>query len=150
MATDEAAETWKEKDMKAFKTLLISAAIAGTMGSVFIANAQYTPIGGDGLAASPKVRQNLNDHKVTPVVEVSRETVRSVSYQAIGTDGIAASPRVRQAINEHQGRATAPALSTEVASVGYRATGPDGITASPRVRQQLNEHPAVMMVARVK
>lgn len=110
------------------------------------AQAQYKAVGDDGIAASPKVRQFLEEQK--RVGTGSSASDRVVGYQAVGADGIAASPRVRQMLAE---RATARATSSEAGqSVGYAAVGKDGIAASPKARQMLNEKGATIQVAPFK
>jgi len=99
------------------------------------ASAQSQITGNDGLAASPRLRQQLNDRKIAisgPIGIIGR-----VGYLATDENGIAASPKLRQQLAE---RKTGASISTPVvASAGYRSTGPDGITASPKLRQQLDE-----------
>lgn len=132
--------------MKNMKAFLIVAALAATFSVTSRANAQNQLAGDDGIAASPKFRQFLNEHK--KVANTPSATVAAVGYQATGDDGIAASPRMRQQINERKTVASTP--STTVTSVGYQPTGADGITASPKRRQQLNEHSTQFMVAPLK
>ena len=137
--------------MKDFKNLLLSAALAGTMGLAYNASAQYKPADEDGIAASPKVRQMLNERKVkTAGAKTGAITVAATVRSGAENDGIAASPKVRQMMGERRAPTSSPVSGSEYATVGYVATGPDGITASPKVRQQLNERTTVLTVAPVK
>ena len=103
------------------------------------ANAQYRAVGDDGIAASPKVRQMLNERTPATANPQAAPIVVAAGVRAAAHDGIAASPKVRQMLEEQNRNAAVPTLSTAIASTGYRATGGDGITASPKLRQQLNE-----------
>jgi hypothetical protein len=138
--------------MKALNHILFASLIAATIGLADSANAQLNA-NDDGIAASPRARQILNERKASArmTAAVSREdAVGSAGQQIIAKDGIAASPKVRQLIDQRPARTTSPVSSSEVASSGYRATGSDGITASPKAREQMNERSAVIMVAPVK
>ncbi len=128
--------------------------MAATVGLAGSARAQYKINEDDGIAASPRVRQFLNERKATRSAAARKEepnTIVRAGYRAVWKDGIAASPRVRQMMNERQTVPNEPMNSSDLASAGYQATGPDGITASPKVREQLNQRrPTVIMVAPVK
>ncbi len=136
--------------MKSLNRILAIAASAAMFGLVNSANAQYRAGGDDGIAASPKYRQFLNESgkRMVKGAPTTSATVAAVGYRATGVDGITASPRLRQIINDSRGVQSTP--GTVVAKVGYRATGNDGITASPRLRQQLNESGRTFMVAPLK
>ena len=128
--------------MKNLSNILSVAVLAGMFSLANRVNAQY--IGEDGIAASPKLRQMLNERK-------SGSTTTSQSVASVSTpseDRIALSPRARQMLNES--RVVASTSSTATASAGYQLKGEDGITASPKGRQQLNERGAHFMVAPVK
>lgn len=136
--------------MKNLNRILALAAFAAVLGLTNNASAQYRGVGDDGIAASPKYRQFLNESgkrmvKGTPSTSA---TVASAGYRATGVDGITASPKLRQFINDSRGVQSTP--GTVVAKVGYRATGDDGITASPKLRQQLDERSQTYMVAPLK
>ena len=121
------------------------------IASMFIgqARAQYRAVGDDGIAASPKVRQMLNERRAAAqAAEAGSTSVASVGYRAVGDDGIAASPKVRQMLDER--KAAAGARSGGGAYAGYRAVGKDSIAASPKVRQQLDERAKQYAVAPVK
>ena len=62
----------------------------------------YQPVGSDGIAASPKYRQLLNEEyaQVNAQLNYPQVASKSVGYQAVGDDGIAASPKFRQLLNE--------------------------------------------------
>jgi hypothetical protein len=132
--------------MKNLKRFLIVAALAATFGLAGRANAQYQPTGDDGITASPRLRQQIDERK--KVSSTPSATAVAVGYRIATDDGIAASPRLRQQLNERKTVVSVP--SSAMASVGYRPTGDDGITASPRLRQQLNERPREIRVAPLK
>jgi hypothetical protein len=139
--------------MKATKAIFLLAVLTGTMVGARTASAQFKPMRDDGITASPRARQLLDDQKNRTSGAVSAtmgNTVAFASNNPVVNDGIAASPRVRQMINERAVLSDERFSTTEVASVGYRATGPDGVTASPKVREQLNQQSSVLMVAPVK
>jgi hypothetical protein len=99
------------------KTILLG--IAAVSVFTFTANAQYHPTGEDGITASPKLRQMLEETK--KVVRSPSATVASVGYQATREDGITASPKLRQLLNEREAVVSTP--SAVIGSVGYRPTG---------------------------
>jgi hypothetical protein len=139
--------------MKNVNRILFAAAIATAFNLAGIANAQVGPNDRDGIAASPKVRQMLNERAASArpgavVHQHETSTVASAGQPAARSVEIAASPKVQQALNER--RTTAGASGNQVASVGYQATGADGISAAPKLRQQLNERHATFTVAPVK
>ena len=133
--------------MKTTTSLLALSAGLFLLASASTSNAQRA-VGDDGIAASPKYRQFLNERGKPMVKGAKSATVASVGYRATGVDGITASPKLRQFINESRGVESTP--GTVVVKVGYRATGDDGITASPKFRQFLDEHPHAYQVAPVK
>jgi hypothetical protein len=125
----------KGNEMKNLNKILMIAAFAAVSGLAGRASAQYQAVGDDGIAAAPKLRQQLNERK--KVTGEPSMTVASVSYQATRADGIAASPKLRRQLEERKTVGIAPAAV--VASAGYEPTGADGITASPKLRERLNE-----------
>jgi hypothetical protein len=69
--------------------------------STSVASVGYKPTGDDGITASPKARQMLDERKTVAAVPATASTaVASVGYQATGADGITASPKLRQQLNE--------------------------------------------------
>src|SRR5437588_39121 len=61
-------------------------------------------VGEDGIAASPRVRQILNERRASNDAACTYPEVssfRDAGYRAIGDDGIAASPKMRAMLNEH-------------------------------------------------
>lgn len=136
--------------MKVLNQLLIAAVVATTLSLAANASAQYKINEDDGIAASPKLRQMLNERKASANASLVASKHYTANTVASANDGIAASPRTRQMIEERKRSATTVASSTAVASAGYRATGADGVTASPRLRQQLNERSGAVMLAPVK
>lgn len=133
--------------MKKLNRIIFAAAVAATLSVVNSATAQFKPVIDDGIAASPRIRQMLDERKV--VAKSSPAEVGLLGYQASGQDGITAPPSIRQRLSEMKTIASTP--SNAFASVGYQATGDDGITASPKVRQQLNERGGTqVMIAPLK
>jgi hypothetical protein len=137
------------KRMKNLNKIVFIAALAASFGLANRASAQCRVVGDDGVAASPRVRQMLDQGSAASCCAASTLAgpIASVGYEA-GTAGIAASPKVRQMLSAKQAVVGAP--SAGVASAGYQATGADGITASPKARQQLDEQDARFMVAPLK
>jgi hypothetical protein len=137
----------ERKAMKNLNKITLVAAFAAIFSLANQASAQYKHIGEEGIAASPRLQQMLNERK--HVAGAPTVTFALVGYRPTGDDGITASPKLRQMLDERRTVASAP--STAVASVGYVATGADGITASPRLRQQMNERGMpVFMIAPLK
>lgn len=137
----------KDQNMKNLNRILFAAAVAATFSLVNSANAQYQATGGDGITASPKVRQQLNERaaatRVAAVTPAMNVTYRNPA------DGITGSPKVRQMLAERK-VVVSGAASTEVAAAGYRATGSDGITASPKLREQLDARGTQFLIAPLK
>jgi hypothetical protein len=133
--------------MKNLNKVLFAAAIAATMSLANNASAQYKATGDDGIAASPKARQMLNDRAAAARAASVTSTV-TVAYRN-PAEGVTASPKARQML---AGRrvVVSGAPAAEVASAGYRATGADGITASPKFRTQLGERSTPIMIAPLK
>ncbi len=113
---------------------IIAAATAAVVISILPASAQYRAVADDGIAASPKVRQMLDEHARSAAMA---QVTPAVGYRAVGTDGIAASPKLRAALDERSSYVAVAEPATAIAAAGYRATGQDGITASPKLREQL-------------
>ena len=138
----------KNKNMKTTTTLMALSAGILLLGSATQGHAQYRAVGDDGIAASPKLRQFLNESGKRMVKGTPSTAVVSVGYRATGADGITASPKLRQFIDASRGvESTGP---TVVVNVGYRPTGDDGITASPKLRQLLNERNGAYQIAPLK
>ena len=134
--------------MKTLNKILFAAAFATAFSLANQASAQYKPTGDDGVTASPRVRQMLNERAAAARVAPSIPG-GTITYQAPRQEGVAASPKVHQLLAAQKVIVSATP-SSEVASAGYRATGSDGIAASPRVRQLLNERNTTFMIAPVK
>ena len=131
--------------MKIINSLVILAGATLLLASAGQSKAQYQPIGDDGIAASPKVRQMLNERRAIPAAMGGAEVP---GYQIVGEAGIAASPKVRQMLNEEEVAARTPASGAQAA--GYKPTGDDGITASPKLRQILDEQKGAFEIAPLK
>lgn len=110
--------------------------------------AQSMAVGDDGIAASPKVRQMLNERKARSATTGTRSGAQVAGYKATGDDGITASPKLRQLLDAR--KAAAPATGSTAQVAGYKATGDDGIAASPKLRQMLDERRHVVEVAPLK
>jgi hypothetical protein len=105
---------------------------------------------GDGIAASPRVRQMLNERPARIAASTAAPTVSAPtgSYTAATRNEIAASPKVLQRLSERPVAAHAP--TTDPVIAGYTPTGDDGIAASPKVRQMLNERTPAVQIAPLK
>ena len=123
------------KTKKRFALSAFSAVALLALGAA--APAQYETIGDDGIVASPKLRQLLNERRVVVTTDWDSQTV---GYEATGPDGITASPKMRQFLTDQTCLAVWP--EEESYTVGYVPTGADGITASPKLRQMLDERSA--------
>jgi malonyl CoA-acyl carrier protein transacylase len=130
----------RKKNVKSSNRLLIAAAALALFASAGQIKAQ-SQTAGDGIAASPKVRQMLNERKAREAAP-QQVTINQIVPQA----AIAASPKVQQLRNERP----APVLQANRATATYRATGSDGITASPKVRAMLDEHRQTVEIAPLK
>lgn len=144
----EQAHPTERKNMKNTNLILMVTAVVALLASTSQSNAQYRTVGDDGIAASPKLRQFMNERGKPMVKGTTSTTVVSVGYRATGVDGITASPKLRQQIDASRGVWSTP--GTVLANVGYRATGDDGITASPKLRQILNERQGTYQIAPLK
>lgn len=133
--------------MKQLNLALLTAAV---IGLTYNSNAQYRPTGDDGITASPRVRQMLNERAVSARVASQVTVARTEVENNAPVRSIAASPKLQQMLAESRPAVHTTASNGEVVTVGYQATGTDGVTASPRVRQQLNERSQPIMVAPVK
>jgi len=69
--------------------------------SATVASVGYRATGVDGITASPKLRQFINDSR--GVESMPGTAVVKVGYRATGDDGITASPKLRQFLDERNG-----------------------------------------------
>ena len=134
--------------MKKTNHLIFLAAVSLIFASAVPSKAQYKPVGDDGIAASPKLRQMLNE-RATRLAVTSQSTSRVVGYKPLGDDGITASPKLREILNERAARLTATSESGSRV-VGYKPVGKDGITASPKLRELLDERAGTIQIAPLK
>ena len=126
--------------------LIILAAVTITASFLTQAQAQYRVNEPDGIAASPKVRQMMNERKA-PVIIVAPVSP-TVVVQTSPEPGIAASPKVSQFLAEQ--RANRESMNVVVPSVEPQPAQ-TGIAASPRVQKEMNERtPPVIQVAPLK
>ena len=103
------------------------------------ARAQDQAVNDGSIAASPKVRQMLNDLSRSKAKPQAERAAAYAGNRAPAHHGIAASPKVRMMLAEQAGTPAVMPLSTVIASANYRAVGDDGIAASPKLREQFNE-----------
>ena len=133
--------------MKNLNTVLFTAALAATVSLAANASAQLKPAADDGIAASPKVRQMLDERAAAAQATLSAPV--RVAYHTPETQDVTASPKVLQSLAERKGVvSTTPVV--EMATTGYRPTGADGITASPKLRAQLDERGPAIIIAPLK
>jgi hypothetical protein len=136
------------ENMKTTNLILFTAALAATLTAVNVP-AQYQPTGADGITASPKLRQMLNERQAASRPSVLVPTVITVTSVNPGSKSITASPKVRQML-AGQKVIVSGAPYAEVATAGYEPNSPDGIAASPKVRQRLSERTTEFMIAPLK
>src|SRR5256885_1240913 len=79
--------------------------------------AQYEAVGDDGIAASPKFRQMLNERKAMQSAVGAAEITE---FQPVGDAEIAASPKFREMLNE---RTPASASYEGSPPAGYQPVG---------------------------
>jgi hypothetical protein len=119
--------------MKTLNRVLIAAAVAAVLGVSSSVRAQSQMVGNDGIAASPKLRAQMNERaRVSAVVD------KDLRVAPLST---AASPKV-VAEREALTKAAGAGVASKKAS--------DGIAASPRLRLQMNERPQAVEIAPVK
>lgn len=138
----------KDNIMKNLNKVVFAAAIAATLSLANSASAQYKPTGDDGITASPKIRQLLNERAAATLAAAVSTPSMTVTYRN-PAEGVTASPKVYQMLAERK-VVLSEAPATEVAASGYRPTGTDGITASPKLREQLNERGTQVIIAPLK
>ena len=123
--------------------ILFTAATVASLSLASTALAQYEPVGNDGVAASPKLRQALADRSV----RVGPADASAAVAGACCENNIVASPKVRQTLPAEPKCCAAPSKDSLVSTTSKRN---DGIFASPKVRGQLNERPQQFQIAPVK
>ena len=130
--------------MKNSNKILLFLAIASTLTLASQASAQYQGVSGDGIAASPKVREQMDQSKKTATLHSGQS-----AWSGFLQNAFTASPKLREQLEQRAVARSEP--STAVVSTGYNATGADGITASPKGRQQLDEQSSQqVMIAPLK
>src|SRR5258708_35193499 len=112
--------------MKTMNRILLSVAMATSFAFVSQALAD------DGIAASPKTRQALNDRQVVATTTTSAPAMSCCAVCIPGANATA-SPKVRQMFADQAKSCIASSGGTTVSQVA------DGVAASPKVRAQLNE-----------
>jgi hypothetical protein len=134
--------------MKNLNRILFAAALAATFSLAGKASAQLKPNTDDGIAASPKVRQMLNERAAAVGASVAAPAA-TVVYRNPGLEGVTASPRAQQMLAERK-VVVSGVPAAEVATASYRPNGADGITASPKSRAQLDERSTPIVIAPLK
>ncbi len=119
--------------------ILFAFAIATTLGIATHANAQFKVNEDDGIAASPRVRQMLNERKASKaaaaILKIAPTTDLYAGYRAVGSDGIAASPKVRQMLDEQRVSRIVTTPSQETVIAGYRPVGHHSFSECPPATQ---------------
>jgi hypothetical protein len=123
--------------MKNIDKLLFVAALATSFGLASRAGAQYRIDTEDGIAASPKLRQMMDDRNSAAIIVVPPATPNVPVTDPNLPEGVAASPKIEQMQSNQL--VESPVVADETGPVGYQAAGPDGIAASPKLRQQLED-----------
>src|ERR1700716_1581335 len=110
--------------MKKVTTLLSLGTVALLIGAANPSNAQYQAVGDDGIAASPRLRQILNERQAADSAFCNCSDVaffNDAGYKVTGEDGIAASPKMRQILNERRVAVGSTGSSIESSTgAGYR------------------------------
>jgi hypothetical protein len=137
----------KTNNMKNLNKVLLATALAATFSLAQNASAQFKPTVDDGIAASPRLRQMLDERAAAARVQPATPNV-AITYRNPAA-GVTAPPKTLQMLAERK-VVVSGTPSAEVAAAGYRPTGSDGVTASPKLRQQLDSRGRTFMVAPVK
>jgi hypothetical protein len=127
--------------MKVTNKLFMTGLAMAALIPAFQAHAQYKPTGDDGITASPKLRQRLNEQ-----TKASRSAAASSDNGALNrasSDGVAASPKVRIQLEELKRNAEfASAFPSAGLEPSTTRVPNDGIAASPKLREQMRQFPA--------
>jgi hypothetical protein len=125
--------------MNSLTKFFITSVAMSALLPAFQVHAQYRPTGEDGITASPRLRQMLNER---PAVSRSGSASSDpVLVSGSTRDGIVASSRVNPQITQRKGNITLPP-STDSALASTTKAPNDGIAASPKLRQQMRDHSA--------
>jgi hypothetical protein len=92
----------------------------------------YKTTGDDGIAASPRLRQQMGDRHAMQTAMGGSEIAVSA-----GTSGKVTSTQGTYVVQNEQRVATPTYQSQSIGT--YKTTGDDGIAASPRLRQMMND-----------
>jgi len=127
--------------MKITKALFMTGLAMAALIPALQARAQYRPIGEDGIAASPRLRQKLNEQTVG--WHSASAGSDNIALNRAPGDGIAASPKVQMQLEERKrnGEIGAASSSASIAASTTRVPN-DGIAASPKLREQMRQYPA--------
>lgn len=125
--------------------ILTVAAATVVLGFLGQAVAQSQMSGPNGLAASPKVRQALNERPGQTSVVAPHQARHTATIAPAGY--LAASPKVQAMARENAKSGVAANAAIMVASTPVRA---DGIAASPKLREQMNERSMQFQIAPLK
>jgi hypothetical protein len=124
--------------MNSLTKFFITSVAMSALLSAFQACAQYRPTGEDGITASPRLRQMLNER---PALSRSGSASSDpVLVSGSTRDGIVASSRVNPQITQRKSITLPPSTDSALASTTKAPN--DGIAASPKLRQQMRDHSA--------
>jgi len=129
----------------------ITVAVVSGLGSAALAGSRLS--GNDGIAASPRVRMQMNERRATEVVFAPVYIAPpTIVYQGIPAPGVTvtASPRVDQTMDNDWKVSTAGVVSSPTIATTVITSGDDGIVASPRLRMQMNERPQEIEIVPVE
>jgi hypothetical protein len=129
---------WKGRIiMKKLNKVLFAAAVIGALGLAGQVSGQSQLSGEAGIAASPKVREQIegSNQRSSATVEI---VLPPTGYAVLRDGPVAGSPKEQEFV-EKDGTARVQRLKAPP-TAGYIATGDDGITASPKLRELFDEH----------
>ena len=118
--------------------------IAAAALAIFASVGQLKAGADDSIAASPKVRSQLDEHYNRTHPAPPQATVLVATTTPDGK--LAASPSVQARMHRGFTEIT-PAVQETTETAGYRPTGSDGITASPKARAMLGERQQTVELA---
>src|SRR5438105_9895185 len=99
--------------MKKMNYTIIAAAAGLLIGSAGQVDAQSQAVGDDGIAASPKLRQMLNERQARTAAPVLPAEV--TTYQGGTSEDLAASPKVQHMRSEEKAVGAPPSSTANVA-----------------------------------
>jgi len=126
-----------KQNMKNLNRILFTVVTTASLGLI------PSALANDGVVASPKLRQSLNDQSLRAVPAHASTAVAGACCE----NKIVASPKVVQTQPAEQ-KCCASSPKDILASTTTKPN--DGIFASPQVRAQLNERPQQFQIAPIK